>query len=99
MNKHQKEVDEFFKRQQWPYWDPMTQIVRLAEETGELARIVNHIYGPKQKRSDEPDQDLTEEIGDIILTLACLANPLGIDLDEAFSKSLKKVMERDKDRF
>jgi NTP pyrophosphatase (non-canonical NTP hydrolase) len=99
MNKHQKQLDTWFKEKDWPYWQPLEIIARLAEEVGEFARIVNHIYGAKKKRPDEAKQDLEEEIGDILFTLACFANSHDIDLDDAFDKSLDKVMNRDKDRF
>jgi len=39
------------------------------------------------------------EIADIIFTLACLANSLDIDLDEAFDKVVKKYQKRDADRY
>ncbi len=99
MNKLQKEVDDWFKKKNWQYWEPLSILARLFEEGGEFARLVNHIYGPKKKRIDEHQQDMEEEIGDIIYTLICFANSHGIDLDAATRKSLDKVMERDKNRF
>jgi len=69
------------------------------EETGELARLINHLYVSKEKKPSEAKQDLELEIGDILFTLACFANSHDIDLDDAFDKSLDKVTDRDKDRF
>ena len=66
---------------------------------GELARLINHDYGPKKKKADEAGQKIEEEIGDILYTLACLANSHDIDLDQALQKSIDKVELRDKDRF
>lgn len=99
MNKGQKEIDDWFKQEGWPYWSPHEILARLTEEVGELARLVNHEYGPKKKKSDERAQEFQEEIGDILYTLACFANTHDIDLDEALEKSLDKVTKRDKDRF
>ena len=99
MNKHQKKVDDWFKKSGWPYWQPHEIMVRLMEETGELARLINHIYGPKQKKSGEATQEMEEEIGDIIYTLICLANSQGLDLDKCTEKSISKVVTRDKDRY
>jgi len=99
MNKHQRELDKWFRSQGWEYWTPHEILVRLMEETGELARLVNHIYGPKKKKSNEAEQDMQEEIGDIAYTLICLANSQGIDLDKATEASIAKVIKRDKDRF
>ncbi len=99
MDKYQKEVDVWFKENKWEYWSPLSILARLMEETGEFARLVNHIHGDKKKRTDEIDQDLEEEMGDIIYTLICYANSHNIDLDTAMRRSLDKVMKRDKDRY
>ena len=99
MKKYQKELDKWMKSQKWEYWTPHEILVRLMEETGELARLVNHLYGPKKKKSTEAEQDVEEEIGDIIYTLICYANSNNIDLDRAIKKSFKKVIKRDKKRY
>ncbi|HZS43104.1 MAG TPA: MazG nucleotide pyrophosphohydrolase domain-containing protein [Candidatus Paceibacterota bacterium] len=99
MKNYQQELDKWFKEKDWQYWTPHEIIVRLFEEGGELARLINHIYGPKKKKDDEAKQDLEEEIGDIIYTLICLANSNDIDLDKAIRKSFDKVTTRDKDRY
>ncbi len=99
MNTYQKEVDSWFKEQKWAYWEPLAIVTRLFEEGGEFARLVNHVYGPKQKKITEHKQDMEEEIGDIIYTLICFANSHEIDLDQAIRKSIDKVVVRDKDRF
>ena len=99
MNNGQKQVDNWFKAKDWPYWNPHEILARLVEEVGELARLINHDYGPKKKKADEAGQKIEEEIGDILYTLACLANSHDIDLDQALQKSIDKVELRDKDRF
>lgn len=99
MEKYQKELDKFFKKMDWPYWPPLSILARLTEETGEVARLLNHLYGHKPKKTTEEKQNLEEEIGDVIYTLICLANSQGINLDKAIKKSLDKVKTRDKDRF
>ena len=48
----QKQVDEWAKQFKIPYWKPHEILARLTEETGELAREINHIYGPKKKEID-----------------------------------------------
>ncbi len=99
MQKYQQELDAWFKEKNWPYWTPHEIMVRLIEETGELARLVNHVFGPKKKKLSEVEQDLEEEIGDVIYTLICFANSNNIDLDKAIRKSFDKVVSRDKDRY
>lgn len=99
MNKEQKTLNDWFTSQNWQYWSPHEILARLMEETGEFARLVNHEYGPKKKKVDEPNQEFADELGDILYTLACFANTHEIDLDEALAASVRKVQTRDKDRF
>lgn len=99
MNSYQKELDMWFKEHNWPYWTPHEIVVRLFEEGGELARLVNHLYGPKKKKAEEVEQDMELEVGDILYTLLCFANATGLDLDRCMRKSLDKVASRDKHRF
>ena len=99
MKKYQKELDKFFKKNKWSYWPPLVILARLFEEGGELARVVNHLYGKKPKKKTESKQDLEKEVGDILYTLICFANSNNIDLAKAIKKTFKKVMKRDKHRF
>lgn len=99
MKKYQKELDNFFKENNWPYWSQLSILARLFEECGEFARLVNHLYGEKKKKLDEPEQNIEEEIGDIIYTLICFANSNNLDLDRAIRRSFDKVIKRDKNRF
>lgn len=99
MNKYQKELDDWFKKSGWEYWTPHEILARLMEETGEMARLVNHIHGPKKKKDSESEQNMEEEIGDILYTLICYANSNNIDLDNAIQKSIDKVIDRDSKRF
>lgn len=95
----QREVDGWVTQYRIGYWKPHEMMVRLMEETGELAREVNHRYGPKQKKASEDAGDPGDEMADIIFTLACLANSLGIDLDAAFRKTMDKCYGRDSSRW
>lgn len=99
MEKYQKELDQWFKENNWQYWTPHEMLARLYEEGGELARLINHLYGPKKKKPEEVEQEMKEEIGDMIYTLMCIANSENINLDEATRVSLDKVMKRDKERY
>ena len=73
--------------------------LRLGEEVGELAREINHRFGPKPKKPAEQTIELGDEIADIFFTLICLANSQRIDLDEAWERMMEKYSNRDKDRF
>lgn len=95
----QKEVDDWVNQFKIGYFKPLEILARLTEETGELAREINHIYGPKKKKSTEETNELENEIGDILFTLTCLANSQNLDLQRAFDKIMSKYNKRDKDRW
>ena len=95
----QRQTHEWVNQFADGYWPPMVMLARLTEELGELAREVNHRYGPKQKKATEADNEIADKMGDILFTLSCLANSEGIDLDAAFQKTMAKVYGRDNNRF
>lgn len=95
----QRKVDSWIQQFEEGYWTPLTNLARLMEEVGELAREINHRYGQKRKRNDEPEKEIADELGDLFWTLICLANSLDVDLSDALSRTLQKVTERDSDRF
>ena len=98
-NDIQERVDQYISQFKEGYFSPLSLVARLSEETGELAREVNHYYGEKPKKKTEQDGTIEEEIGDIIFVLACFANSLNIDLSEAFDQSMTKFEIRDKNRW
>lgn len=96
---YQKQVDEWTSQFTPQYWKPHEVLARLVEETGELAREINHIYGPKKKKSTEELKEIGDEIGDIIFTIIILANSHNIDLDKAFQRVMDKCYGRDNQRY
>jgi NTP pyrophosphatase (non-canonical NTP hydrolase) len=95
----QTRVHAWISRYEAGYFDPLTNMARLSEEVGELAREVNHRYGQKTKKASEAEGDPAMEMADIIFVLVCMANREGIDLQEAFDRMMEKVESRDKDRW
>src|SRR5678815_1991237 len=79
---YQKQIDDTFQSLGVSYWQPLSILARASEELGELARILNYIYGDKPKKPGEMHKDLGDEIADIIYTVLCLANREGINLDK-----------------
>jgi NTP pyrophosphatase (non-canonical NTP hydrolase) len=77
----------------------MANLARLVEEVGELARELNHRYGSKPKKPDEPDVDMALELADILFVLITLANEQDIDLEDAFERVLNKYRVRDARRW
>ncbi len=95
----QRAVDSWIGQFREGYWPPLANLARLVEEGGELARELNHRYGPKTKKGTEPDQDLALELGDVLFVLLALANEQRIDMEEAFARVLEKYRARDSARW
>ncbi|UTR09646.1 nucleotide pyrophosphohydrolase [Evansella sp. LMS18] len=95
----QKEVDEYISQFKEGYFSPLAMMARLTEETGELAREINHYYGEKPKKSSEEEKTVEQEIGDLLFVLICLSNSLDINMEEAFDIVMEKFRTRDKDRW
>jgi NTP pyrophosphatase (non-canonical NTP hydrolase) len=95
----QTAVDRWVSQYKEGYFSPLTNLARLSEEVGELARELNHRFGEKSKKADEAEGDLAMELGDILFVVICLANSQGIDLDEAFAAVMQKVTTRDAERW
>ncbi len=95
----QVRVDGWISQFEEGYFHPLTNLCRLSEEVGELAREVNHRFGQKTKKKDEADGDMGLEMADILFVLICMANREGIDLEQAFDRMMAKVERRDADRW
>jgi NTP pyrophosphatase (non-canonical NTP hydrolase) len=95
----QRRVDAWIDQFEEGYFHPLTNLARLTEEVGELAREVNHRFGQKTKKQEEAEADLGMEMADILFVLICMANREGIDLEEAFDRMMQKVEGRDATRW
>lgn len=96
---YQQRVDRWISQFEEGYFHPLTNLARLTEEVGEFAREVNHRFGQKTKKQDEPNADLAMEMADILFVLICMANREGLDLDDAFDRMMQKVETRDANRW
>ena len=90
-------VDQWIKTYGVRYFNELTNMTVLTEEVGELARVMARKYGEQSFKRGERD-NLDEEMADILWVLCCLANQTGVNLTEAFKKSLEKKTKRDAER-
>ena len=95
----QRRVDLYISQFEEGYWPPLSNLARLTEEVGELARLMNHRFGHKPKKPDEAEQELALELADVLFVLLVIANEQGIDLDHALERTLEKYRVRDADRW
>lgn len=95
----QSEVEQWISKHTSGYFPPLMMLARLTEELGELARAVSHVHGGKIPKPGEEAGDIGAEIADLMFVLACLANSLDIDMDEAWKGLLQKLYVRDAERW
>ncbi|EFA45306.1 MazG nucleotide pyrophosphohydrolase domain protein [Hallella bergensis DSM 17361] len=93
----QNAVDQWIKTYGVRYFSELTNMAVLAEEVGELARVMARKYGDQSFKAGEKD-NLGEEMADIFWVLCCLANQTGVDLTEELRKSIEKKTKRDATR-
>jgi len=68
------------------------QLIYLFEELGEMAEAIRKLSGNKKRKRLRVD--LEGEMGDVLITLATVANYYGINLNNAISKTKKKITKR-----
>ena len=95
----QAAVDAWIGQFEEGYWPPLSNLARLTEEVGELARELNHRYGHKPKKAGEAEQDIGLELADIMFVLIAIANEQKIDLNASFEQVLEKYRVRDAGRW
>lgn len=94
----QAQVDQWIKTTGVRYFNELTNTAILAEEVGEVARIMARRYGEQSEKESDKNKDLGDELADVLWVLICLANQTGVDLTEAFKKNVEKKNIRDADR-
>lgn len=98
----QSTVDHWIKTIGVRYFDEKTNTLILNEEVGEFSRLVARIYGEQSFKTpmtvSQQQEALADELSDIIWVSVCLANQLGINLEDALQKNIDKKTKRDFDR-
>lgn len=93
----QAKVDRWITTVGVRYFSPLTNMAILAEETGEVARILARTDGEQSWKPGE-SASLADELADVIWVVAAIANQHDVDLAEAFMNNLAKKSIRDKER-
>ena len=95
----QKEVDEWVSQFNPAYFPPLSIMAQISEESGELARVLNNMYGGRVKKQEDPDKKIGQEISDIMFALVCLANSHDINLTKAWQETISARCKRDENRY
>ena len=93
----QQLVNEWIHTYGVRYFDPLTNMAILTEETGEVARVMARLYGEQSAKASD-HLDLADELTDLLWVLTCIANQCGVNLQEALEKNLQKKTKRDATR-
>ena len=93
----QKAVDQWICSVGVRYFSPLTNMAILAEETGEVARVIARLDGEQSAKAGEK-LNLADELADVMWVVMAIANQHGIDLTEAFRNNLDKKNVRDSER-
>jgi NTP pyrophosphatase (non-canonical NTP hydrolase) len=102
IRKYQEDVDIWIKTIGIRYFSELTNMAILAEEVGEVSRLIARIYGEQSFKNpltpEQQKEQLADELADVIWVVTCLANQTGIDLENALEKNIAKKTNRDRER-
>lgn len=93
----QAAVDQWITTVGVRYFSPLTNMAILAEETGEVARVMARRFGDQSFKAGEEDT-LADELADVLWVVMAIANQTGIDLTDALARNLAKKSQRDATR-
>jgi NTP pyrophosphatase (non-canonical NTP hydrolase) len=98
----QAEVDGWIQQHGVRYFNELTNVALLMEEVGEFSKLMACTYGEQTFKSGREPKDvkyeIADEMADILFVLTCLANQMGIDINEAMAQNLLKKSNRDTQR-
>jgi NTP pyrophosphatase (non-canonical NTP hydrolase) len=94
----QNRVDQWIRQYGVRYFNELTNLALLMEETGELARVMARQFGEQSAKATDGNSNLSDEMADVLFVLICLANQTGVDLEQALEANLQKKSERDHTR-
>ncbi|MCW7463827.1 nucleotide pyrophosphohydrolase [Leptospira limi] len=98
LNQLQNEVNDWIQTIGVRYFSELTNLAILVEEVGELSRLMARKYGDQSFKSGESAEQIPSEIGDILFVLTCLANQMGISLQDVIKSTIQKNTKRDLNR-
>lgn len=92
IKEHQEWVREAWKKSPKENISEKDELLFLIEEIGEMAEAIRKLSGKKENK--EIKADLEKELGDIFLSLLTLAIRYNIDIEQAFEKTKKSIIDR-----
>ncbi|MGM0942907.1 MAG: MazG nucleotide pyrophosphohydrolase domain-containing protein [Bacillota bacterium] len=96
----QKWVKDYYNHRGWSDLNVFIRIGFLAEETGEVARVIRSLEIGRDRPDEanntfeENKQELIEELGDVLGNVTVIANKYNISLEEVFQVHKEKLSNR-----
>lgn len=81
------------------YFSPLSMVVTMTEECGEVARIMNHLYGDKMKKRKRNFTRFGRWIGCFVICNYLYSQWLEYFSIVAYKWNLEKIYNRDNNRF
>jgi len=94
----QIKIDDWIRTTGVRYFSELTNMAILAEEVGEVARLMSRLYGDQSFKPSDKDKQLSDELADVLWVLCCIANQTGVDLTSALQNNFIKKNIRDGER-
>lgn len=91
MNSYQERIDAWIQAH-GGYFPEFVTLARVMEEAGEVAAALQRL---RDYRPRKVEVDIEGEVGDLLFITHCLANQLGLDVDQCLEKTLGKIEDRD----
>ena len=88
ITEYQEKVDHWIKTVGVRYFNELTNLGILMEESGELARVMVRKFGEQSSKDSDLSVKLEEEIGDVLFVLTCIANQTGVDLEKVIEERI-----------
>jgi NTP pyrophosphatase (non-canonical NTP hydrolase) len=87
-----QKYDELNAKDGHAKWNGQDYAAGLVGDVGDLMKIIMAKEG--KRRGEDIDEKLRHELGDILWSLLVLASSYGVDLEEAFDKTMTELDER-----
>ena len=102
INQLQLNVDQWINTVGVRYYSELTNTAILAEECGEVARLMARLYGDQSFKTEEDEKNarknLAGEMADVLFVLTCLANQCNINLETAIIENMEYKKKREAER-
>jgi len=92
--KNFRKINDVLDKQRGSGWTPFVMVTDLLEEAGEVASVVKGLEGFKPPEKPKTKEMLATELSDLLYIIFVLAEHYGINLEEAYKKTVNNYKIR-----